>query len=101
MMKHDKRRKSISNQWRVYLQLTTVRVSTINISPSLLRRLSSLGNIKSDTGQLAASFTEKFYSPLLRWLTNFPSSGANIVEKFEKIRGRIVRSSHPGGRVFE
>ena len=34
-MKHDKRRKSISNQWRVYLQLTTVRVSTINISPSL------------------------------------------------------------------
>lgn len=98
-MKHDKRRKSISNQWRVYLQLTTVRVSTINISPSL-GRLSSLGNIKSDTGHLAASFTEKFYSPLLRWLTNFPS-GANIVEKFEKIRGRIVRSSHPGGRVFE
>ena len=33
IMKHDKRRKSISNQWRVYLQLTTVRVSTINISP--------------------------------------------------------------------
>ena len=98
-MKHDKRRKSISNQWRVYLQLTTVRVSTIDISPSL-GRLSSLGNIKSDTGHLAASFTEKFYSPPLRWLQNFPS-GANIVEKFEKIRGRIVRSSHPGGRVFE
>ena len=99
-MKHDKRRKSISNQWRVYLQLTTVRVSTINISPSL-GRLSSLGNIKSDTGHLAASFTEKFrMTQLLRWLTNFPS-GANIVEKFEKIRGRIARSSHPGGRVFE
>ena len=36
LMKHDKRRKSISNQWRVYLQWTTVRVSTINISPSRL-----------------------------------------------------------------
>ena len=58
-MKHDKRRKSISNQWRVYLQQLRLEFQQ-SIFLLLLVSLSSLGNIKSDTGHLAASFTEKF-----------------------------------------
>ena len=59
LMKHDKRRKSISNQWRVYLQQLRLEFQQ-SIFLLLLVSLSSLGNIKSDTGHLAASFTEKF-----------------------------------------